>query len=242
MKRIAMVLVAAAAAVLSGCSLLPIVRGSGIPASASFDVGSFTRIAATQACVVTIVPDAVPSLEVTVDDNLLPYLDVRNNGSASVLVGLKQGYAYAGTTFRAEVHVPVLAALDLSGASRATVRPGFASALPLSVTLSGASEVSLQAVACGDLTADISGASSLTAAGTAARETIRLSGASQAHLQDLPAAAARLDLSGASECWVNIGSGPLVLAASGASTVHYRGAPALTIVDLSGLSRVVREY
>jgi hypothetical protein len=90
------------------------------------------------------------------------------------------------------------------------------------------------------LSADISGASSLTAAGNVGTGSFVLSGASQAHLLACPVSAARVDLSGGSQCWIQIGAGRVDLAASGGSVLYYRGTPSLGNVDLSGGSRIIR--
>ncbi len=240
MKRTAILLCAVAAAVLAGCSFLPVMKGSGFAVTTSFAVGSFSRVMAMQNCKVRIVPDAATSLAVTCDDNLVPYLSVTRNGPDSIVVGLEQGYMYVGTTFSAEIHLPALSGVEMSGASEAIVEPGFPAVNTLAVTLSGASTADLQQVTAGTFTTDISGASALSATGTAALITATLSGASSARLLDLPATSARTDLSGASECWLTIGSGTMDLTASGASTLYYRGSPQVRLVDLSGTSKVVR--
>jgi hypothetical protein len=92
------------------------------------------------------------------------------------------------------------------------------------------------------MSATVSGASTLSARGTARTETVNVSGASSADLTACPAASARVSLSGASDCSVSVGSGPLTLSASGASTLYYTGSPALLTLELSGTSRVVRVY
>ena len=239
MKRCAFLLCMAAAAVLSGCGLLPIVKGSGFTVTTPYSLAGFTHVMAEQNCKVLVVPDSVTSITVTSDDNLVPYLTVQMNGPDSLMIGLRHGYIYTGTTFSAEVHVPALAALDMSGASQVIVKPGLPAATAFSVTLSGASTADLQQLTAGALSADISGASSLTAAGTAASINATLSGASTAHLLDMPAGSARADLSGASECWIAVSPGPVDLTASGASTLYYRGSPQIRMMDLSGASRLV---
>jgi len=240
MKRAAILLCAAAAAILAGCSFLPVVRGSGYTVTTSFAVGSFSHVMAMQNCKVSIVPDAVTSLTITSDDNLVSYLTVTRNGPDSILIGLKQGYIYVGTTFSAEVHVPTLSAVDMSGASQAVVEPGFPAADTLAVTLSGASTADLQQVTIGTLAIDLSGSSTLSGTGRVGQVTAVLSGASTAHLLDLPALSARADLSGASECWLNVGAGTMDLSASGASTLYYRGSPQVRQVNLSGASKLVQ--
>lgn len=240
MKRYLTLLGALPALVLSGCLWLDPVRGSGNLVTSSFDVGSFSAIAAGYACKVLVVPDEVTSLQVTYDDNLLDYLVVQRNGDDSVLISLKPAFWYLGITFTAEVHLPSLSALNLSGASEAHVGPGFSSTQPLSVTVSGASRADIEWASYGSLAADISGASSIAMTGAVDSEYLVISGASEAHLLDCASNRASVNLSGASQCWLDIGSGLMDLAASGASTLYYRGSPSLGIVSLSGSSRLVK--
>jgi hypothetical protein len=242
MKRLALLLCVVMAALLAGCGLFPRVVGSGVMVTVNYDYADFSRLAATQACKVHIVPDTVYALTVTCDDNLRPYLDVRKNGTDSVSIGLDQRYNYWLVTFTAEVHMPVLASIDVSGASEARVDPGFASALPLELTLSGAGLVQLSGITCAGLSADLSGASSLSVKGSAGSETLEISGASTADLLDCVATQAHVSLSGASEAKLDVGAGDISLSASGASTLYYRGAPALHVLDLSGASHIVRVY
>jgi hypothetical protein len=242
MKRTAFLLVAALAALLTGCMFFPVVEGSGILTTSAYPLAGFSKIAADQVCSVRVVPDTVFSVTVTCDDNLLPYLEVRANGVDSVQIGLRHGYNYRMVTFSADVHMPVLTSLDLSGASEARVDPGFSSSLPISLRLSGASLITATGLVCGALTADMSGASSLSVTGTAVHETVVASGASSANLLGCPAGGANVSLSGASTCRVDVGTGLITVSASGASTLYYGGNPAFSVLDLSGASRVVKMY
>ena len=242
MKRKTFVLLAAAGAValLAGCSFLfPTVAGSRSLVSSSYGFTGYTRIMASQTFTVHVVPDTAYSIQVTCDDNIIPYLVVRQSGTA-IEVGLEQGFNYVGVTASAEVHMPALTGLDLSGASRAVVGPGFSSTAPLSLMVSGASSVDLKGVACGPMTVDISGASTLAAVGTASTETLLVSGASTADLRSCVETGADVSISGASQAYVNVGSGPISLSVSGASTLFYSGAPALHVRDISGASRLVQ--
>jgi hypothetical protein len=241
MRRFVLIVGAAAVAVaaLAGCVLLDPVRGSGIVVTTPYAFAACSKIAAGSGCSVHVVPDAVTSLQVTCDDNLVPYLLVEQTAAGSVSIGLKPGHWYLDCTFAAEVHTPTLAALDLSGGSTAHVPAGFSSPMPMTVTLSGGSRATFDSIGCGALTADVSGGSDLTANGSADGEQVLASGGSFVHLFGLESPQASVNLSGGSQSWVDVGGGPLNLMASGGSTLYYRGAPDFDIVDLSGGSRLV---
>jgi hypothetical protein len=241
MKRNILVLLAAvvAAALLGGCSLLyPAVVGSGYLTTSSYGFGGYSSITASQSFKVHVIPDAAYSVQVTCDDNVVQYLVVRQNGSG-IELGLQQGYNYMGVTVSAEVHMPALTGLGLSGATQAQVESGFFSTLPLAVTISGASFAGFKGMVCGTVSVDISGASTLTFVGAATTESLFVSGASTADLRNCTGTAADVNVSGASAAYVNVGSGHLGYSVSGASTLYYRGTPAFQQHDLSGASRIV---
>ncbi len=250
---------AALALAAAGCSLYPAVEGSGFPKSVSYDFTGFTRLSADHAFKVRVIPDSAFSVTVTCDDNIVPYLIVET-GNNALRVGLLDGYDYRKVILSAEVHMPSLSSLSVSGGSEARVDAGFVSALPFGVTVSGASTIEIAALSCGAFSADVSGASSfsavsftssslsavvsgassVSASGSTGSEALTVSGASTVRLQSLTATAANVNLSGASRAYVNAGSGPITLSASGGSTLYYTGSPTFVIRDLSGGSTILR--
>jgi hypothetical protein len=242
MKRLAFALIVAAAVLvfLAGCMFYPPVSGSGTLKTQSYSIAGFSRIQASQSFEVRVVPAASFSVTVSCDDNLDSYLQVEKRGLDTLSIGLDQGYSYFGVTLVAVVHMPSVSSIDGSGASRFKVDPGFASANRLAIMLSGASTCTAPSIACGDLTVDISGASTATLAGNAGDANVLASGASHARLIDCAARSADVDLSGASDASVDVQAGSLSISASGASTLYYAGYPALHVRSLSGTSRAVK--
>jgi hypothetical protein len=242
MKRLAFLFVAALAALgfLAGCMFSPPVSGSGTLKTQTFAIAGFSRIQASQSFEVRVVPDATFSVTVTGDDNLDPYLRVVQQGADTLSLGLEQGYSYFGVTLVAVVHMPAVSGLEASGASGFKIDPGFSSASRLAIKLSGASTCTALSVACGDLTVDISGASTATIVGSAGAMAVFASGASHAGLIDCVARSADVQLSGASDASVDVRAGSLSISASGASTLYYAGSPALRVQSLSGASRTVK--
>jgi hypothetical protein len=259
MKKNILLLCAAVTLAAAGCSFFPTVEGSGFPKTTSYNEAGFTRLSADHAFKVHVIPDTAFSVTVTCDDNIVPYLVVDTTGDA-IRVGLLDGYNYRQVILSAEVHMPSLAGMSLSGASEARVDTGFVSQAPLAVNLSGASAIEIAALTCGPLTADVSGASTfsaqtltaaslsavvsggstMSASGTTAGETLNVSGASTVRLQGLTSSHASVTLSGASKAYVNAGSGQITLSASGVSTLYYAGNPTFVINDLSGGSTILR--
>ncbi len=262
MKRSIIVSVMAAAVLFlaAGCDLFKVVRGSGFLITRSYEFSGFSKIEADETFTVHIVPDTAYSVQVTCDDNLLEYLEVSQEYD-KVRLSLQPFINYRNITLSAEVHMPMLSGLVVSGASLAKIDSGFAApSQPLSVNVSGASTVQAAQISCGalsmdvsgasdvsvtalgaaSLSADVSGASTLTMGGSIGGETLHVSGASGANLLACLASGANAYISGASKAWVNVGSGPISASVSGASTLYYTGSPAIIVMELSGESHIVK--
>ena len=179
------------------------------------------------------------SVIIRVDDNLLEHLEVVKQGS-TLKIGLEPGRTYniRRATMEAEVIMPKLTGLELSGATQTTIS-GFESTERLDVDVSGASQLRGD-IEAGDARFDVSGASRVILSGSAGDLTIDASGASTANLADFTVGDADVQASGASTVTVDV-SGRLDAEASGASSVFYLGNPTLGNIDTSGASSVKRK-
>lgn len=184
------------------------------------------------------------SVDITADDNLFDYIEVSRTGD-SLTIGLKSGYTYRpqwpwGTlTLRAEITMPELYELQLSGATRGTVE-GFSSSHEFILGLSGASFLKGDFTTSGDAQFTLSGASTAELEGAANDLTISASGASRLELSDFPVHNADVTLSGASRATINLDArldGDL----SGASYLLYLGNPTTVDVNTSGGSTVEKK-
>lgn len=240
MSKLALFLsVVMALALLSGCFPMPggtVVMGSGRAETQDYDFSDFTSLSAGSAFQVDINQGESYAVSVTVDDNFVQYLDVRVDGQ-TLFIGLKPntGFNLRNTTMRAEVTMPDLEGLKLSGAARGDLS-GFNNTKRVDVELTGASELSGE-LTSGELRIEASGASRAELSGSTGPLDARASGASTLRLQDLQSADTRVNASGASTIVVNP-SGRLTGDASGASTVRYAGSPASVQVSSSGASSV----
>lgn len=172
---------------------------------------------------------------IRIDENLVERLLVEKTGS-TLKIGLKPGTSVEGNVVHeAEISMPVLTGIELSGASDAEIS-GFTSNNSLTIDLSGAS--SLQGdIQAGDTTMDASGSSDARLSGAAGSLQLDASGSSDVDLSEFFVVDANLNVSGASSVTVNL-SGRLDVDASGASDVTYLGAPTLGNVETSGSSSV----
>jgi len=235
------------------------VPGSGNLVTQEFEFSDFTRVEVGSAFQVEIVQADSYRVSVTADDNLFEYIQVSKVGE-TLKIGLKLlPMRPLFTTLRAEISMPQIYDLNLSGATRGTVS-GFSSTENLDIELSGASSLNLAEMSAGDvefelsgasrvsgdITAggdarlDLSGASSVQLQGSAGDLVIDASGASRVELDNFPVASADVKLSGASGATVNL-DGRLDADLSGASRLRYIGEPTMGDIDTSGGSTLSKK-
>jgi hypothetical protein len=192
--------------VVSGCQ----VTGSGNIAARQETFTGFDRLDLSDGFTVDVRQADSFSVVIRIDDNLERYLDVAQKGS-TLQIGLKRNRpsTLRDATLEADVTMPELAALDMSGGSHCT-----ASGLESTKAL--------------DL--DLSGGSHATVSGAAGDVTIDASGGSHADLSALVAANADVEASGGSQVTVNV-TGRLDADASAGSKVFYLGSPTLGRID-----------
>ena len=231
---------------LAGCTLPEMISretisitGSGNIVTQEETFTGFDKVDVSHTFKVDISQGDTFSVIIRVGDNLIQYLEVVKQGS-TLKIGLKPGRPYniRKATMEAEITMPELTGLELSGASQGTIT-GFKSTKALDVDVSGASSL-WGDIEAGDARFDVSGASQMTLSGSAEDVVIDASGASQVDLSAFPLADANVEASGASTVTVDP-SGRLDADASGASTVYYLGSPTLGKIDTSGASSVKRK-
>lgn len=137
---------------------------------------------------------------------------------------------------RAEITMPELYKLNLSGATRGEVK-GFSSSHNLVLGISGTSSMEMTDMSVRDVMVDLSGASNLKAKGVANNLYITASGASHLDFSEFPLHDANINLSGASGVIVNL-DGVLDANLSGASRLKYLGQPKIRNIQTSGGSEV----
>jgi hypothetical protein len=232
-----------------------VVTGSGGQATKSYDYSGFTSVRVDQGFSATLKQGGKAKVSVTVNQNLVKYLKVEVQGD-TLHIGLDPSKKYLLTNLTADVTLPALKSLEVTGASDAFAE-GFSSNDALVLTVSGHSQLNLSAISAasasfdvsgagklggkltlaGDLHAIASGAGQALLAGTAKTVHVEASGGSSISLRGLRAEDADVNLSGASQASVNA-SGTINLQASGASVMDYYGSATLGSVDVSGASQI----
>ena len=212
--------------------------GSSRVSSETFNIGGFSKVEVSHAFQVDIVQGDSYRVLVRIDDNLEQHLRVEKRGD-TLIIGLKplRGYNLRRATMEAQVRMPELTGIEVSGASDVKIG-GFTSNKNFDVELSGASSLEGE-ITADDVRIEASGASQARLVGEANNLRLDASGASNIDLKDFPVFDAEIELSGASEAEVVL-SGTLNIDVSGASRLYYGGNPTIRRIDLSGASSIKR--
>ncbi len=202
-----------------------------------FEFEGFTDVDVGGAFEVTITQSDSYSVIITADERIFGDLEVTQTGS-TLNIYTRPGISWGERVRRAEITMPAMQRLVLSGATRSTVT-GFDSTNSLAIDVSGASTLQLSNIGTGNVEIDLSGASTLKAQGSGNDLQAQASGASNIDLSNFAVNNAFVDVSGASQATVNL-TGRLDVEASGASSVQYIGNPTIGNINTSGASTVNR--
>jgi len=195
----------------------PAIVGSGRFVTESRQVVGFTRITVTGAIRVTVAHTGVESVEITAEDNILPFVDALAGAGTLALrmSGVDGGLTSHGVTVRVGVR-------ELRG-----------------VDVTGASQLDVDGITESDFAVTVSGASGFTATGSTGSFDLDVSGASRVTAPSLTSHVAHARVSGGSLALIRVVD-TLTASASGLSSVEYLGDPALiaTVSDTSTVRRV----
>jgi len=210
--------------------------GSNKMVSQQVAVTDFDRLEIGFAFDVTVRQGEEFKVTASADDNLADYLHLVTAGD-TLLIGLKPGFAYdiPAATMRAEVVMPRLTGLVMSGSSHATlvdveVAPGFTAELSGSSALEG----TLDAEAA-DFT--LTGSTLTRLTGEGQRVTIDVCGNSLIDLRNFQVEDARVEASCNATVYLDL-NGQLIADASQYAQLIYRGQPAVREVETVGSATV----
>jgi hypothetical protein len=240
---------------LAGVSCSRIV-GSGPSTTREYNFADFTNLELSHGFNVIVSASNSYKVTVTVPENVVSHLEVSQSGK-TVKIGL-QPIIYAGSRLQAEVTMPVLARLSLSGGSFCRAA-GFSSTQALDLLASGGSEIELD-MAAGQTNINISGGGQVTGNYTFTDASIELSGGSRvefdgkgnnitkleasggskAILPKLALQNADMNLNGGSQADLTV-NGKLTVRLSGGSSLKYSGNPQIDQINVSGGSSISRK-
>lgn len=249
-----------ALALAAGCGDVPgiggNVTGSGNPATKQYDYTGFSKLRIDKTFVATVTRGDAYAVSVTFDDNLAGDLRVELDGD-TLRIGLDSSKSYTNVTLKAEVTMPGLRGLEVTGGSTADVG-GFASQDSLDLEVSGAGRADFTGMQAGDVSIDCSGAGRLDGdlkaqelrgeasgagevsfTGSASRAQLEASGAGKLGLKDFTVQDADLQLSGGASAELRV-TGSLKVEASGGARLDYYGSPSVSKMEVSGGAQVNR--
>jgi Putative auto-transporter adhesin, head GIN domain len=217
---VAAVLIAAiaSAGLLGPMGLLGTVVGSGNLTTQEEHLADFTAVTVSSGFRFAITQSSSYEITVTVDDNLVDYIQVIKTGT-TLSVGFKLGYSVQSASPKVEITMPDLSRLELSGGAKGSAT-GFTSSHDFTVSASGGGTVEM--------------------GGQAVGLTIEASGGSQLDLSGFHITNAHVDMSGGSQATVNL-DGRLDANLSGGSHLFYVGNPTMGNINTSGGSTVTRK-
>ncbi len=210
------------------------ITGSGNLTTESYDFRDFSRIEANSGFEIEVTRADTFSIEITADDNVHEYIAVEKSGD-TLEIRLRGTRFYHSVTTRAEITMPDLYFLELTGGSQADIT-GFSSEHDFEVNMSGGSRLNGD-ISAEDIKFELSGGSQMELEGAGDNLFIDASGGSQLDLEDFPITDADIHMSGGSQVTINI-SGILDADLSGGSRIYYVGTPTLGDTDFSGDSGI----
>lgn len=211
------------------------IDGNGMIKKETRSAGAFHSVEVGGAIEVYLKQDSAHSVVVETDENLLPLVEIRNDGNQLSIYPTK-GYNLDPTqSVKVYVSAPIFRGLDASGASKIIGETMISSVGAIDLGVSGASDMGLD-LTCPAVVVNLSGASTINLKGETKDLSIEGSGASHVKGFNLLSENADVDLSGASSAEV-FASVKLQAGASGASTVRYKGNAAVSQNE-SGASSV----
>ena len=212
------------------------IKGSGHITEVEYSFDNFKKLDVSHAFQVSVLPSDTFYVVLSVDDNIVKYLDVYKTGDWLV-ISMEDNKNYNNVHLFAEIHMPVLRELEGSGASEIEIS-GFSSENDFKVDLSGASVFSGN-IEAGDCNIELSGASVINLNGYCSNLNVEASGASVMNLGNFECYSGNFDFSGASNATVYI-TDYLSATLSGASVLQYYGDPEIGNLNISGASVITK--
>jgi hypothetical protein len=198
------------------------VRGDGDIQTATRSIGSFNSVDVSGAIDLYVRQDSVPAdVKIETDKNLLSYVDIFTEGSKLVIRN-KDGFNLKPSKgIKVYVSSASYRKLEASGACDIYSENKINSSEQLDIELSGSSDAKLD-LSAPKVTADLSGACTITLKGETKAFSVEGSGSTDIKCMELLSEDTDVDISGAGDAEV-YASEKLNVDVSGAASVKYKG-------------------
>ncbi len=176
------------------------------------------------------------SLKVEIDENLMPFLDIKVENGCLVVSTTKD---INSTYFTVYANSAVLKEVKMSGAGDVTLK-GNINSDRLSVSASGAGNLYAENLYCDDVNVSLSGAGNIILAGNAYQTRLNVGGAGSIKASGLSSVKTYSQLSGMGSIRLNV-SDSLDARVSGMGSIVYKGNPSYKNTSVSGLGSIKPE-
>ena len=234
---IALIVLGVAIVVVAGVVVAFIWSGVGNLKTETKQFSDFMKLDVSSGFQVDITQSNTYKVVITAGERIIDKIEVSKSGD-TLNIRLQPGTVFGSSTLKAEISMPVLNGVTLSGGTRGT-SSGFNATEEFTVELTGASAFESDNFVVSDISVDISGASTFSAQGTGNDLVAVVSGASNLSFSNFHVNDAKVELSGASHVTVYV-AGRLDVSASGLSSLQYLGNPTLGNINTSGGSSVTK--
>jgi hypothetical protein len=201
------------------------INGNGVSASEERSVGNFHSVNAMGSMNVIVSQSSAPSIKIEADQNLLGYIETKNNGGR-VEIYTRDGYNLdpkSGITVYASA--PDFRDISVSGSGKLKSIGKITGSSEISSGVSGSGDILLE-VDAPKVSTQISGSGSSTIKGSTKDFSAHISGSGEIHCFDLLSENTELDIAGSGNAEV-YASKNLDVDIAGGGDVRYKGNPAV---------------
>lgn len=204
----------------------------------NFEISGFNKIEAGETFHVDIKKGTNFSIKASGCTNDLDDLRLTLGNGNTLQIGYNK---YRSDRYRVDftITLPVLTAVNISGAAKAAINDFAGQQSIIRTVLSGTAECTLAGAGI-NTQIDLSGTSKLTVSGTTLDLYGNLSGAARLFGYELQSKEVDIDLAGTAKAYV-APQDKFFVSASGASHVFYKGNPAMQSINLSGAAKATKE-
>ena len=225
--KLAVLLIIVIAVSFSSCHYIrgEEINGNGISSTQERSPGNFHSIRAMGSMDVTVSQAPTSSLKIEADENLLEYIETRNDGG-SIEIFTREGFDL-DPKFGIKIYAtaPSFNDLEISGSGKIQSTGKINSTSELNTEISGSGDILLEADAP-KIRTNISGSGSSTLKGNTRDFSARISGSGDVRCYELLSENTEIDIAGSGDAEV-YASKTLDVDIAGAGDVRYKGNPSI---------------
>ena len=224
MKPVAFFIIAFA---ISSCHFMngKRVNGNGVSASQDRSLGGFHSVSAMGSMDVIVSQAATSSIKIEADQNLLEFIETRNNGG-TIEIYTKEGYNLDPKSgIKVYAAAPSFNKIEVSGSGKINSTGKITGTSALNTVISGSGDINIEADAP-KISTHISGSGSSKIKGNTKDFSAHISGSGDVHCFDLLSENTEIDIAGGGNAEV-YASKTLDIDIAGSGDVRYRGNPSV---------------